>query len=686
LLSRGSGCFIAAAKPEWDNVTATKILWGQILIVFAVVLATMWLATQWTAWRLGFQSQLGPPWFEFAGAPVYVPVAFFWWWYHYDAYAPRIFLEGAGIAASGGFAAIGISIAMSVWRAREARTITTYGSARWADKREIRAAGLLGRDGVILGRFGLDYLRHDGPEHVLCVAPTRSGKGVGLVIPTLLTWPGSAIVHDIKGENWQLTAGWRARFGRVLLFDPTNALSAAYNPLLEVRRGDSGVRDVQNVADLLVDPEGALERRNHWEKTSHSLLVGAILHVLYAERDKTLTGVANFLSDPKRPIETTLRALMTTKHLGDAPHPVVASAARELLNKSENERSGVLSTAMSFLALYRDPVVGKVTSRCDWRINDFVDGERPVTLYLVVPPSDISRTKPLVRLVLNQIGRRLTEELKPRAQRLLLMLDEFPALGRLDFFESALAFMAGYGLKSFLVAQSLNQLEKAYGPNHAILDNCHVRVAFATNDERTARRVSDALGMATELRAMKNYAGHRLSPWLGHLMVSRQETARPLLTAGEVMQLPQRDELVLVSGIQPIRAHKARYYEDIRLKPRVLKPPPLTTASAGTSGDRPAQHPDDWTALRPLTPTVATAATSFAGSLADDDPANGGIRREPSLPEHEAIVSEQPKPSPEFALLEDEPDDEPVSARALNQDLRTIARQAALDPDDGLGL
>src|SRR6202011_828206 len=118
---------------------------------------------------------------------------------------------------------------------------------------------------------------------------------------------------------------------------------------------------------------------------------------------------------------------------------------------------------------------------------------------------------------------------------------------------SALAFMAGYGLKSFLIAQSLNQIEKAYGSHKAILDNCHVRVAFATNDERTARRVSDALGTATEMRAMKNYAGHRLSPWLGHLMVSRQGPARPLLTPGEVMQLPPTDELVLVAGCHPIR-------------------------------------------------------------------------------------------------------------------------------------
>ena len=280
----------------------------------------------------------------------------------------------------------------------------------------------------------------------------------------------------------------------------------------------------------------------------------------------------------------------------------------------------------------------------------------------------------------------LTEDLNVRGLRILLMLDEFPALGRLDFFESALAFMAGYGLKSFLIAQSLNQIEKAYGPNNAILDNCHVRVAFATNDERTARRISDALGTATELRAMKNYAGSRLSPWLGHLMVSRQETARPLLTPGEVMQLPPTDELVLVSGIPPIHAHKARYYEDARLKSRILPPPALTTTSAGPFGDRPAAHADDWTTLSLPELGAAAAGGSVAGSLADEDSANGGIRREPALPEHEAIASEEPRPSPEFAVLEDEPDDDAIRAKALNQNFRGLARQAALDPDDGLGL
>ena len=657
----------------------TKILWVQILLVSATVLGFIWAATEWTAWQLAFQPQLGSPWFSLLGWPVYQPPAFFWWWFAYDAYAHEVFVTGGFIAGAGGIAAFVVAVAMSVWRAREVKKVTTYGSARWAETRELRKAGLLHPDGVLLGRWRGAYLRHHGPEHVLCFAPTRSGKGVGLVVPTLITWPGSAIVHDIKGENWTLTAGWRARFGRVLLFDPTDTSSMAYNPLLEVRRGEWEVRDVQNIADVLVDPEGALEKRNHWEKTSHSLLVGTILHVLYAEKDKTLAGVASFLSDPKRPIEKTLRAMMTTPHLGQkGAHPVVASAARELLNKSENERSGVLSTAMSFLGLYRDPVVAAVTRRCDWRIHDLVEAEHPVTLYLVVPPSDISRTKPLVRLILNQIGRRLTEELesKRRRQRLLLMLDEFPALGRLDFFESALAFMAGYGLKSFLIAQSLNQIEKAYGQNNSVLDNCHVRVSFATNDERTAKRVSDALGMATELRAMKNYAGSRLSPWLGHLMISRQETARPLLTPGEIMQLPPDDELVMVSGCPPIRAKKARYYEDPELAARILPPPILTKDKPSTVDDDPAAPQNgDWS---------GTVIAAEPGSDTEDPANAGGIRREPELPEHEEVVAEPRKSVQEFEPIDEEPDDEVQRQRVMQRTFNTVARQVPLDPADDM--
>jgi type IV secretion system protein VirD4 len=598
-------------------MTPTKLLIGQILTVFAIVLAGIWFATQWAAAALAHQPELGAPWFIAFGLPVYYPWALFGWWYHFDAYAPTIFDEAGAIAGASGFFGCGAAVIGSLWRARQRKNITTYGSARWASHTDIRRAGLFNDGGAFLGRIGTRYLRHDGPEHIMAFAPTRSGKGVGLVVPTLLGWTGSAVIHDIKGENWTLTGGWRARFSHCLLFNPTDARSARYNPLLEVRRGIHEVRDVQNIADILVDPEGALERRNHWEKTSHSLLVGAILHVLYAEEEKTLARVATVLSDPQRSFTATLDRMMTTNHLGseDAPmaHPVVASAAREVLNKSENERSGVLSTAMSCLGIYRDPTVAMVTSRCDWRIADLVEGKSPVSLYLVVPPSDISRTKPLIRLVLNQIGRRLTEQLyagnpnkgaKSARHTLLMMLDEFPALGRLDFFETSLAFLAGYGVRAFLIAQSLNQIEKAYGAQNAILDNCHVRIAFATNDERTAKRLSDALGTATEQRAMRNYAGHRLAPWLAHVMVSRQETARALLTPGEVMQLAPTDELVLVAGMPPIRATKLRYYEDAAFIGRVLPPPVLTD---GDYPDCPPHRVDDWVG------TVRSTDTRLAG-------------------------------------------------------------------------
>ena len=661
-------------------MSAGRILWGQISLVLALILGGVWGGTQWTAWRLAYQPALGTPWFEIVGHPVYAPPSLFGWWFVYEAYAPRIFVEGGVIAAAGALVGVAVSITMAVWRSRESASATTYGTARWGDAKDARAAGLFGSDGVLLGEFDGRYLRHDGPEHVLCFAPTRSGKGVGLVVPSLLTWGGSVLVHDIKGENWTLTGGWRARFGPVLKFDPTDVCSAAYNPLMEVRAGPLEVRDVQNIADILVDPEGALERRNHWEKTSHALLVGAILHVLYAEPDKTLAGVATFLSDPERPIEATLRRMLTPPHRDGRPHPVIAAAARELLNKSENERSGVLSTAMSFLGLYRDPVVAEVTSRCDWRITDLVEGDKPVSLYLVVPPSDINRTKPLIRLILNQVGRRLTEDLQAgaRRRRLLFLLDEFPALGRLDFFETALAFMAGYGLKAFLIAQSLNQIDKAYGPNNAILDNCHVRVAFATNDERTARRLSETLGTATELRAMRNYAGHRLSPWLGHLMVSRQETARLLLTPGEVMQLPASEALVLVSAHPPLRVKKARYYLDPQLSSRILPPP---SAPAPVQGDR---YPI-WTDV--ITPPGADR--SVEGRLEAEDVQDGGIRleTEPEAPD---------RMSPDGAPLQapcPEPDpwrEEPMDTEAASEDLaarmRRIARAAALDLDDGVEL
>ncbi len=636
-----------------------RILIGQVGVVLIVIVLTQWFATQWTAEALGYQPALGAPWFALGDRPVYLPWRLFQWWYAYEAYAPEVFGTAGLIAASGGLFGILVAVVGSVIRSRDARFVTTYGSARWATVKDMRQHKLLRPDGVFLGRYRGSYLRHAGPEHVMAFAPTRSGKGVGLVVPTLLSWTESAVIHDIKGENWTLTSGWRSTFSDCIRFDPTDARSPRYNPLLEVRRGACEVRDAQNIADILVDPEGSLERRSHWEKTGHALLVGVILHVLYAEEDKTLAGCAKFLSDPDRTFAATLRLMMSTSHLGDHPHPVVAQAARELQNKSENERSGVLSTALSFLSLYRDPVVAEVTSVSDWTVEGLVMGERPMSLYLACPPSDVSRTKPLMRLVLNQIARRLTEQEPDLSRRkLLLMLDEFPALGRLDFFETALAFMAGYGVRAFLVAQSLNQIEKAYGPNNAILDNCHVRVAFATNDERTAKRISEALGTKTELRSQKNYTGHRLSLWLPHMMVSRQETQRALLTPGEIMQLPATDEIVMVAGAPPVRARKLRYFEDGNFTARVLPAASIVRPSVAGS--------HDWLG-RVLCPPLPTFRTRN-----EDPEGDGGLGLKPEL-------GEPPVRLPDDLAAEIAPDEEEDIAPEQDDHLRNVRRAVAMD-------
>jgi type IV secretion system protein VirD4 len=337
---------------------------------------------------------------------------------------------------------------------------------------------------------------------------------------------------------------------------------------------------------------------------------------------------------------------------------------------------------MSFLGLYRDPTVATVTSRCDWRIADLVEAPAPLSLYLVVPPSDISRTKPLIRLILNQIGRRLTEQLHAThgagRHKLIMMLDEFPALGRLDFFETSLAFLAGYGVRVFLIAQSLNQIEKAYGDHNAILDNCHIRVAFATNDERTAKRISDALGTATEQRAMRNYAGHRLAPWLAHVMVSRQETARPLLTPGEVMQLPPNDALLMIAGIPPVRATKLRYYQESAFQRRLLPPPSL---AAGEYADRPQVRPDDWHKAKRDTDLRLERTPNDEV----DGGANGGLEQaQQPGPDLDLPAAREPSPANVLGFSDDDDGDLVADRQIMDQAQSSSAARSVYAIDAGV--
>jgi type IV secretion system protein VirD4 len=599
-----------------------------LLLAFAAIVITgigFTAATQYAARALNYQRQLGAPLATMAGVRLYAPWSWLGWDNDFASYAPAIFATANTI---GWLTLLGWLpvVVFGVVSARAQATSTAHGSARWADTSELARSGLLDSAGVVLcqtadaryiagsGPKGQSWrltrpgrlITHNGPEHVIVFAPTRSGKGIGTVVPTLLNWKASALVYDIKKELWTLTAGWRRQFSRCWRFEPTARDSVRFNPLLEVRRGDGEVRDVQNIADILVDPEGKSEKRDHWKTSACTLLVGTILHVLYAEKDKSLAGVARFLSNPDLPILDTFQRMLSTRHLPEGPHPVVAQCAREMMDKSDNELAGIVSTAKTCVNLYNDPLIARNTSASDFRIEDMMNADVPVTLYLVVPPSDIDRTRPLIRLMLNQIGKRLTESLsfgdKPAYHhRLLFLLDEFPSLGRLDFFQTSLAYLAGYGIKAFLIAQSLNQLEATYGQNNSILDNCHIRMTYTALDDRTAKRISDLVGTATHLKTQRSFNG---SKFFRTTNESEQEHGRPLLTPDEVLRLPYEDALLLVGGVSPYRARKLMYYLDGRFKECVKLPPPDSPRrqKAELLPQRAASDWDGFTAAPPPVP------------------------------------------------------------------------------------
>ncbi len=555
-------------NPAQNKITAVVAVTAGLIAFLA-----LWTATQRAAAMLGYATPLGQPVATLPlFGPLYAPWAILLWaWKWRDAgEASAVFASAMRLFEYPSIAAALLAMgAARLVRGISPRIHDLHGSAHWITNREVKATALLNNDGVYLGTWNGKFLRHGGSEHVLAFAPSRSGKGVGLVIPTLLTWPDNVMVHDIKCENWEKTAGWRQhQLGSLCLrFDPTctDGTAARFNPLAEVRTGPLEVKDAQNIADILIDPAGNTPR-DHWDLTGHDLLVGVILHVIYAESNKTLAGCLNFLNPPDRDQETVLRSMIDTRLSHQLTHEVVAGAAQAVLSKAPNERASVLSTATRCLSLYRDPIVVANTAESDFAVKDLISHERLISLYLTVPPSDLARTRPLMRLILAQTVQRLMERPPGRddgraTRRLLLMLDEFPALGRLDFLQTALSYAAGYGIKAYLIAQDLSQLYAAYGHDESIISNCKVRVAYTPNKIETARLVSEMAGVTTV------HHEHRTRSSNG-TTVSEPAMRRPLLTPDEVMRLPEDAALVFVAGHAPIYANKLRYYENAELSAR----------------------------------------------------------------------------------------------------------------------
>ena len=316
-----------------------------------------------------------------------------------------------------------------------------------------------------------------------------------------------------------------------------------------------------------------------------------------------------------------------------------------MLDKEDKDFSGVLSTAKTALALYSDPLVAENISASDFTIQDLVNNERPASLYLVVPPSDKIRLRPLIRLLFTMIVNRLTERMafegsaqKHNKHRLLFLIDEFPSLHRMELFADALSYMAGYGLNAYLITQDIRQIVDQYGPNESIVSNCHIRVAYAPNQYDTAELLSKMTGSTTVQKASFNFSGSRLSPVMNHVNASVDQIERPLMTPDEVMRLrPPRKEghgsteqitapgdmLIFVAGHYPIYGTQMLYFSDPVLRARAELAPPvkLITLINGKPGP---QLPLD------RTPHVISRAEAIDGTAAasSDDVIASPMERE----------------------------------------------------------
>ena len=579
------------------------VLWAFMAAIPLLALLGMEMATLKIASDYSFHPMLGQPWFSVLGVPVYAPWRVFTW----EGISQPV-MDNALVLGQAFFLLPLFLALLCVVAARRLKgNQELHGSARWARKAEIERMGYLGGQGVYVGGWFdkkkniLRYLRHNGPEHILCFAPTRSGKGVGLILPTLLSWPGSTLTLDIKGENWALTSGWRKSQGhKVLRFAPADSsgFGCAFNPLDEIRLTSlEAVQDVQNLALMLVDPDGkGLE--DHWTKAAFAFFSGLILHCCVVVRSRqgrmpSLQELTLMMSDPDRTTAELLDEMMVMDHamlfrefapdadarVGEACHIFIASSAREMAAKAENEASGVLSSALVNMAIYRDPIININTARSDFHIHDLMNHETPLDLYLVTPPDGIDRVRPLMRLMLDMIVRRVCSsmEFKDGASvagykhRLLFMLDELTSLGKVPILEKAIAYIAGYGGNG------------VYGKDNALMANCHVRIAYAPNDAETAELLSKMTGKTTVVEKKNSVS---ISKSGRSRSINIAETARPLLTPDECSRLPGAEKdssgkitkpghmLIFTAGQFPIYGMQILYFKDLVFSQRAKIPAP----------------------------------------------------------------------------------------------------------------
>lgn len=452
---------------------------------------------------------------------------------------------------------------------------TVHGSAAFGDSRQARAA-LGGSHGLIVGRAPEHWLmRYDGPAHLLTLAPTRSGKGVGVIIPNLLTVDRSVICVDPKGENARITARARAGFGPVHVLDPFGASgepTSAFNPLAALDPASLDIaEDAALIAEALVyDPPGQVGEA-HWNEEAKALIAGIILHVVTTApvEGRALGVVRDLLTTAPDRFEATLRDMQRNP----AAAGLVARAANRHLGKSDREATGVLSSAQRHTHFLDSRRMVAALARSDFAFGDLRDGV--VSVFLVLPPDRLAAYARWLRLLVTQALNDLARAGGSSGGddgRVLFLLDEFAALGRLEPIERAYGLMAGYGVQLWAILQDLHQLKATYGERAGtFMSNAGVIQVFNVADIDTASWVSRTLGVSTEAFYTSGSTESSGSSWGGQGGTSQSSSGtsstlnyakRDLLTPDEVMRLPDHVMILLRPGRSPLLVSKVRYYAE----------------------------------------------------------------------------------------------------------------------------
>ena len=535
--------------------------------------------------------------------PAAVPA---WFWYFRGDPEVRRWAS-VGLASALGVAAF---IAMGVVRSLRP---PLHGAARWASEAELAQGGLRARQGIVLGWSGGRLLTFGGPEHVMLHAPTRSGKGVGAVIPNLLTWPDSVVVLDVKRENWTATAGFRAAHGQaVILFDPLDpeGRTARFNPLGHIDRTDpiAVMDELQKLAVMMLPVPPNTDP--FWAEAARVGLIGVGAYVAETP-DLTFSLGAIYAELTHGDPRTRLPEAVKARAGGGKPlSPGCVNALADFCSASENTFAGIKQTLTSRLGLWLNPRVCAATEASDFDLRDL--RERRISLYLCVSPDNLARVAPLFGLLLQQLVDLNTREL-PTADRhrvpVLLLMDEFARLGHAAVIARGFSYVAGYGLRLLPVLQSPAQLRAEYGADLAeeIMANCGVEIAFAPKELKVAQDLSERLGYWTyQGRSRSRPSG--LSG--GHRSVSESDQRRALMLPQELIQMSPSRLIVLRAGMPPVRGRKIVYWRERAFAKRVL-PPPVVPAHSSVASPKPA--------ARPAAPPAATASQTPAKAKDDMD-------------------------------------------------------------------